>query len=152
MNYEEPTQRIHVPRAAPAPMPGPLDLTGEGEPDSTEVLPLDELLGPPLDPEPEPAPVTAADDHPTWTAMPVVPVRSEPVSAPAGAGVVPASGASATAPGGALSDRLLTDARTAWDATLRRSRAWIGVQDNAIMLATATVAIVLIIVVALLGQ
>ena len=160
---EDPTQRIQRPAeregyAGDAPttaMPRPLNLAGSvdaGEPadsSATDVLSLDELLGPPVpsapEPDPEPAPTA-----PTWTAMPVVTVRSEPMTAPVAA--APASPASAHPPRAAahppIADRMRTDAAAAWDGAVRRTRAWLGRDDNALMLLTALVAVVLILAVA----
>jgi hypothetical protein len=45
-----------------------------------------------------------------------------------------------------------TDAITAWDGLVRRSRAWITADDNALMLMTALAAIILIVVVAALSS
>ena len=151
---EDPTQRIirpdsHAGYAADAPttaMPGPLNLTGEREPagdaSTTDVLSLDDLFD--TEPAPTEAP-TASESAPTWTAMPVVSVRSEPMTS-APAAPAPASAASGTAP--AAGSRLRSDAAAAWDDTVRRTRAWLARDDNALMLLTTFVAVCLILAVA----
>ena len=159
---EEPTQRIQRPGgragydgdAATTALPGPLNLAGSSDAgeaadsSTTDVLSLDELLGPPIPAAPEPEVTPGSSTAPTWTAMPVVAVRSEPMtaatSAPAPAS--PASGRSAAHP--ALGDRLRTDAAAAWDGALRRTSAWLHRDDNMLMLLTALVAVVLILAVA----
>ena len=159
---EEPTQRIHRPGeragyggdAPTTAMPGPLNLAGAADPaapgrdgaadsSTTDVLSLDELLGPP---EPEPA-TTPSATAPTWTAMPVVAVRSEPI-APAPPAPAPAAPQQAAHTHPPLGDRLRSDAAAAWDGALRRTRAWMGRDDNTLMLLTALVAVCLILAVA----
>jgi hypothetical protein len=170
---EDPTQRIYRPDnrsryAADAPttaMPGPLNLAGApddtaADSSTTDVLSLDELFeGPgsasPAGPAVPASPAVAAapvapptgETAPTWTAMPVVPVRSEPMTP---APVAPAR-PSATGPAGtrpAARSRLRSDAAAAWDDTVRHTRAWLGRDDNALMLLTALVAVCLILAVA----
>lgn len=157
---EDPTQRIVRPAgrtgyAADAPttaMPGPLNLAGDPEPvgdtSTTDVLSLDELFD--TEPVPQPAPPASEQTAPTWTAMPVVSVRSEPMTAPPTAAPRPTSAAQAAtpAPGPGVGSRLRSDAAAAWDDTVRRSRAWLGRDDNALMLLTALVAVCLILAVA----
>lgn len=157
-------------------MPGPLDLTdsgastgtgsgadvGTGWPDPpsddtvaepaapaerTEVLFLDEIFdGPaPTAEAAAPAPAApAAAEAPTWTAMPVVPVRSEPVHAYD----APAATDSPTGGRAGTAQRLRADAQAAWVGTVRRTSAWLGSGDNAVILLTTLVAILLIVVVA----
>lgn len=155
---EEPTQRIYTHRgdraghAADAPttaMPGPLNLAGAAEPDTahsdasaTNVLSLDELFETDTTAD-SPAPPTA-QEAPTWTAMPVVPVRSEPLSPPPAP--TPPAAPARTAPG--MGDRLRSDAAAAWHETVRRTRAWLAHGDNGLMLLTALVAVILIMAVA----
>src|SRR3954454_21359956 len=110
MSFEEPTQPLTVPPRDPAAqttaaqmtaaqttaaqttasLPRPLDLAGATPPsspdpaDKTEELSLDEIFSAP--PAPPAVPATPAqpahaEEAPTWTAMPVIPVRSEPGSA-----------------------------------------------------------------------
>jgi len=101
---------------------------------------------------PVPPAVPAAADAPTWTAMPMVSVRPEPVAATDGAPVAPV-GAPARPPRRPLvSDRLRADARAAWEGTLRHTREWLWVQDNALMVATTLVAVLLIVIVATLAS
>ena len=179
---EDPTQRIIRPGGRPGytgdepttALPGPLNLAGASEPagdtSSTDVLSLDELFD--TEPAPTtadaapapaaapPAPPTAAQNAETWTAMPVVPVRSEPMTtsyaapapqpatsrAPASPAPVSRVRDSHSAPG--TGSRLRSDAAAAWDDTVRRTRDWLGRDDNALMLLTALVAVCLILAVA----
>jgi len=163
--YDEPTQRVRAPQPPPAPLPGSLDPlrghqteTGTGwierdddvdtAADATGVLPLDEIFesAAPAAPTAATQP-TAAAEAPTWTAMPVVPVRSEPMTAAPAAPAPPAPARSAPAHP-PLTDRVRTDATAAWDGAVRRTRAWLGRDDNALMLLTALVAVILILAVA----
>jgi hypothetical protein len=147
MSAEEPTARIRRPDpAAEAPttaLPGPLNLAGEPPIDAdghTDVLSLDEMF--------EGAPATAdsaqrtdrggADEAPTWTAMPVVPVRSEPATAHGW-------GSRAEIAAAPLGGQVRTDAAAAWQAAVRRTRLWLERDDNGLTLATALVAVILII-------
>jgi hypothetical protein len=163
---EDPTQRMYRPDAgsryaADAPttaMPGPLNLAGASDDtatdsSTTDVLSLDELFEGPSAATPaaaaapaSPAAVTLAPatghSAPTWTAMPVVPVRSEPMTAAPAAPARP----SPTRP--AARSRLRSDAAAAWDDTVRHTRAWLRRDDNALMLLTALVAVCLILAVA----
>jgi len=171
MSFEEPTQRLTVPPGQSAPaqttaaqttaaLPRPLDLAGPTPPsspdpaDKTDELSLDEIFAAPAEAQtPEPL---ATEEAPTWTAMPVIPVRSEPTPAPAGASSEAETAETAqTHPkrtGPSTSERLRTDAAAALNGTLRRSRAWLTHNDNGLMLMTAIVAIVLILAVAALGS
>jgi hypothetical protein len=157
--YDEPTQRVSRPSAPPAPLPGSLDPlrehereTGTGwvetpghdeadhhavEPASaTGVLPLDQIFAEP----PRAEAPTATAEAPTWTAMPVVPVRSEPMPmATTGMYDESAREESRRGSGIALSG--------AWD----RLDAWFRRDDNGLMLLTALVACVLMVVVASVG-
>lgn len=146
--YDEPTQRVRAPQPPPAPLPGSLDPlrghqteTGTGwiQPDddvdtaadATGVLPLDQIFEP-TRPAAEP---TAAAEAPTWTAMPVVPVRSEPVE---------------PYPGPQQRDRR-EEASVTWAETRIRLEDWLRRDDNGLMLLTAVVACVLMLVVAGVG-
>src|SRR4051812_43835474 len=100
MSFEEPTQRLTVPPRDPAAqttaaqmtaaqttaaLPRPLDLAGATPPsspdpaDKTEELSLDEIFSAPPAAPPAvpatPAQPAHAEEAPTWTAMPVIPVR-----------------------------------------------------------------------------
>jgi hypothetical protein len=165
--YDEPTQQVRRPQPPPAPLPGSLDpLRGHeaGEPEAVEtgtgwvdtadgdpglvadttpptgVLPLDELFDAPAPAAPvsQPEP-TAAAEAPTWTAMPVLPIRSEPLSATGGpAATAWTQPAAPTPPQRAES--------------LTRIEDWLRRDDNGLMLLTALVACVLMIVVAGVGR
>lgn len=122
--------------------------TPEPEPaaaDATGVLPLDEIFAGPAEAARDRMP-TAAADAPTWTAMPVVPVRSGPV--PAGPTdslrIPPYDG-----PGDTDRREILA---VTWAETRMRLEAWIRRDDNGLMLLTAVVACVLMIVVAGVGR
>jgi hypothetical protein len=167
--YDEPTQQVRRPQPQPAPLPGSLDPlrghqteTGTGwvetadediaTADATGVLPLEEIFdttasepAAPLAAEPiapaSPARAsTAATEAPTWTAMPVVPVRSEPV----------AMGEPYQGP--QRHDRDRDGASVAWVGTRIRIEDWLRRDDNGLMLLTAIVACVLMIVVAGVGS
>ena len=146
--YDEPTQRVRAPQPPPAPLPGSLDPlrgqqveTGTGwieteddvetDADATGVLPLNEIF----EPTASAAEPTAAAEAPTWTAMPVVPVRSEPIE---------------PYPGPEQRDRR-DNAAVAWAGTRMRIEDWLRRDDNGLMLLTAVVACVLMIVVAGVG-
>lgn len=182
MSFEEPTQRLTVQPRDPAAqttaaqttaaqtttaLPRPLDLAGATPPpseepaDKTDELSLDEIFAaPPAAPAPPPAPTAPAEavraeEAPTWTAMPVIPVRSEPVSAPPPPSPAPAPETTQTRTkrtGPSVGERLLADASSALDGAVRRSQAWLSHDDNGLMLMTAVVAIILILVVAAVGS
>ena len=161
MSFDEPTRRIHAQRggrpdhAGEAPttaMPGPLNLAGPAEAadaDSTDVLSLDEIFDP-AEPAaaapPASEPAAAGDGAPTWTAMPVVPIRSEPMTAP------PTPETASTPAGRPLGGQVRDDAAAAWDGAVRRTRGWLGRDDNALMLLTALVAVILIVTVGAVGR
>jgi hypothetical protein len=152
MSVEEPTPRMSAGRGrhpgdlADAPttaLPGPLNLAGSqdaGANGTTDVLSLDELFDGQSPPDASPT----VDEAPTWTAMPVIPVRSEPLT-PAGA----------AAPGGAqpapLGGRVRTDAAAAWKGAVRRTRAWLVRDDHGLTLMTALIAVILILAVVALS-
>jgi hypothetical protein len=148
---DQPTQQIRR-TAPPTPMPGSLNPVGDrpGAPEptddgSTEVLSLDDMFtGPqtatteapsrPVDaPRAEPVAADPAPVAPPAPAAPrigAVPVRAEPREA-----------------GGA--SRVLGDAASAWRGGLGRSRAWLTAGDNAVIAATAVIALLLLLAVAL---
>ena len=156
---DQPTQQIHRPTTpAPAPLPGPLNLNSAGgqaaattsdeaTAGSTEVLSLDELFE-----RPQPA-ATQAPSRPV-EAPRVEPVASfeaprvepaAPVAAPR-IGAVPVSSASPTA---GKRNRVLGDASQAWRGGLDRSRAWVTSGDNAVIVATVVIAVLLLLAIAL---
>jgi hypothetical protein len=174
---EHPTQQVRRPEPPAAPLPGSLDpLRGhetaetadaptadapEVEPPApTGVLPLGELFddappaAPIATPPAAPAAPTAAEEAPTWTAMPVVPVRSEPM--PMAGRPVPgtyhhtaATGTGDPAYGRAPRADHIGDALS---ATTRAVGDWLRREDNGLMLLTAIVACILILVVAAVGS
>ena len=159
-------------------LPRPLDLAGQAPPpspepaDRTEELSLDEIFAAPQpqtieQPQPveHPQPVEPqadatprVEEAPTWTAMPVIPVRSEPVAdEPVQAQASTPTPAKTAQPkpkrtGPSTAERLLTDASAALDGVLRRSQTWLTHKDNGLMVMTAAVAIILILVVAAVGS
>jgi hypothetical protein len=161
MSFEDQTQRLRVQAAgtardtarepatdtttalpSPLNLAGPLDLAGPTAPaGDTDVLSLDDLFDEPRSTAPGPSTAEA----PTWTAMPVVAVRSEPIT-PLDPPQPPQPRAKSD-----LGRRVRSDAAKAWDETRARSGVWLRRDDHALMLMTALVAIVLIIVVAALG-
>jgi hypothetical protein len=140
-------------------LPGPLDLAGPTPPppaatSDTGVLSLDDMFEPPTQAsapssnEPPAARPDAAAEAPTWTAMPVVSVRSEPTSPPAAPHAPPTAQSRRHSE---LGQRVRSDAAAAWTGARTRTQDWLGRDDHALMIMTALVAIVLIIVVAALG-
>ncbi|MBV9099349.1 MAG: hypothetical protein JO079_14960, partial [Frankiaceae bacterium] len=126
---------------APVTPPTPAAPTSAVETPPTGILPLDQIFE---TREPGPTPTVTAD-APTWTAMPVVPVRSEPVAAGAtGTWAAPYDRPAAAEPHAARPHVDLDGARVAVGGWLRRD-------DNGLMLLTALVACILMIVVAGVG-
>ena len=126
--------------------------------DRTDELSLDEIFAAPdrrtAGPDrraPQPA---GTDEAPTWTAMPVIPVRSEPIAAaPDTAGQTERTGQTdQKRTGPSTGERLFRDATAALDGAVRRSQEWLSRDDNGLMLMTAVVAIILILVVAAVGS
>jgi hypothetical protein len=144
------------PPTRPLPAPGPLDLTREragAYPDEAEPSevgwPADEPEGgvAALDAmmaagEPQPAAPTTMSEAATWTAMPVVPIRSD----------APPSEEPPLPRGSQTLARLRADAIAAWDNGREWTREWFGVHDNALGATTGAIAILLILIVALLGH
>jgi len=176
-SYDEPTQQVRRPQPPPAPLPGSLDPlrdrpsetagvetagveTGTGWVDThptveetppaapveappTGVLPLDQIFE---SPEPARTP-TVTTDAPTWTAMPVVPVRSEPVTA---AG--PRTSGTWSTPYDGTSEPRASRKGMDLDGARLQVQSWLRRDDNGLMLLTALVACVLMIVVAGVGN
>jgi hypothetical protein len=141
---DQPTQQIRRPQA-PTPMPGPLNPAyqppveqSSADSGSTEVLSLDDLLDGPSAPAPAPS-----------TPVPPAPVASAPVSrvepAAPRIGAVPVRSGQPTH----TSSRLRGDAAVAWRGGLDRSRAWLTSGDNAVIVGTAMIAVLLLLAVAL---
>lgn len=129
--------------------PGPLDLAGPTETDTTGVLPLDELF----ETHDDDAGTTSTPpaEAATRTAMPVIPVRSEPLDDAATASSRPVTSPAPAKTGPGLAERLLDDGAAAWDGAIRRAERWLRAGDNTMMVVTALAAIVLILVVATFG-
>jgi hypothetical protein len=148
---ETATQRL--PRVQP-PLPGSLDpvrrpaaeepVPEPPAPDATAELSIDDLMGsarpvqtaPPVAVPPPPPPVAAVPTPPP------APASSHAASRPTPAPAAPA--------GPSVADRVRGDAAAAWSAGMRRSRAWLGEGDNAVIAATAFVALLLLVMVAAL--
>jgi hypothetical protein len=137
---DAPTQQIRRP-APPAPLPGPLDLTGSSRgpdrtpADTTEVLSLDELMdgaaSPPVAAPAPPLPPPAAPPAP-----PLPPLVAAPAPAPAARrGPPPAR------------DRLRADATAALAGAGRRTEDWLRTGDHALIVATAVIAMLLLVAV-----
>ena len=128
MNIEEqPTQQLRS-TPPPTPMPGPLNVAGEAREtdpddldDSTEVLPIDQLLG-------------------TTGSAPVAPIF--------GADPTPAQTARAPAASSSLIDRLRADTTSAARVGWTRSRDWLRQSDNLLVAATVVITLMLLGVVA----
>jgi hypothetical protein len=138
---DQPTQQIRrVPPAAPMPgrmnppgpppaAPPPVEHPNDG---STDVLSIDDLL-----------------DAPSTTGSPdtmATPPAPPPPSTPPRIGAVPAT---SNARGRGLTDRLRGDGVAGWQDGLTRSRAWLATGDNTVIVATAFVALLLLLAVAL---
>ena len=168
MSFEDPTQRLSAPAREPATrttaaLPRPLDLSrGSSEPpespDETGELSLDEIFA---EPGPQPGEQPRTDEAPTWTAMPVIPVRREPPPSTSPSRSGPAATSVATSEtaqrdtkrtGPTTGQRLRSDAATAWKSGLRRSQTWLSRDDNGLILMTAIVAVILILVVLAAGS
>jgi hypothetical protein len=155
----------------PAQDPSAQDPSAQQPPAQTDELSLAEIFEAPHPPAAEqptavqpvveepvieqPRPTEAAAEAPTWTAMPVIPVRSEP--APAAPERTAPSAADASPvrtqrTGPSTIERMRSDAAAAWNGALRRSQDWLAHEDNGLMLMTALVAIILILVVAAVGS
>ena len=153
---DQPTQQIRRPQSV-APVPAPLDPT-EAQPaaapvdeptaGTTDVLSLDDIFeAPPAAPRPEAAVPPAPTPAPTpASARPPAPTPSPAPATARRIGPVPATPARRE-PG--LVDRLRRDGAAAWQGGLTRSRDWLSTGDNAVIVATAFVALLLLLVVAL---
>lgn len=199
---EEPTQQIRLraePKQATPPLPPGLDPTrgrrrdgqdtggqpADGEtaelaPEATGVLHLDELFATEGDAERH-IDRPSIEEAPTWTAMPIVPVRSEPYTepSPAPTTTTPAAAPGPTAPPPLLTGpplapkrprvgtaraksasattarRLSTDLAAAKRRTgvmMMRTDTWMRRDDNALMVMTALIACLLILLVAAVGH
>jgi hypothetical protein len=156
------TATQQLPRVQP-PLPGSLDpvrrtstaettapapTSSDGH-DSTAVLSLDDLMGPPQPVQtapsvavPPPPPPVAAVPTPTPTPAPPATTSVHPASRP--------TPPPTTASGPSVADRVRRDAAAAWSAGMRRSQDWLSTGDNAVIAATALVALLLLVMVAAL--
>ncbi|MDQ1746556.1 MAG: hypothetical protein QOD07_819 [Frankiaceae bacterium] len=142
-----PADEAYAPVAEPPITGSPITGSPVAEPAPTGVLPIDQIFE---SPEPQPVP-TAAADAPTWTAMPVVPVRSEPLPGPQPTALGQPYGHAYGHPYEA--DATRQPAREpAWSGAQSRVEDWLRRDDNGLMLLTALVACVLMIVVAGVGN
>lgn len=128
---------VRRPAADPAPETAPD--TAEGE--STAELSIDDLMGP-TRPARSVAPAAVPPPPPPAAVRPPAPPAAHP-AAHAPEPPVPATGPS-------LTDRLRSDAATAWSAGMRRTQTWLGQGDNAVIVATVLVALLLLVMVAAL--
>ena len=148
---DQPTQQIRR-TPPPAPIPGSLNPVGDQSPQppvdgSTEVLSLDDLFGAPQAATTE-TPVTQTPVAETQAPVVVTPtpVAPPPPAAPR-IGAVPVG--KDQRPSGGHAGRVLGDAATAWRGGLDRSRAWLTTGDNTVIAATAVIALLLLLAVAL---
>jgi hypothetical protein len=157
---DQPTQQIRRP-APPAPMPGslgpvrdhgdPADPADPPDSGSTEILSLDDLLSGPQAPTTE-GPSRPVDsprvepvaETPTPAAETPTPVAPPPAAPRIGAVPVSAEPQRTGRAGGVLGD-----AASAWRGSLDRSRAWLTAGDNTVIVATAVIALLLLLAVAL---
>ena len=146
---DQPTQQIRRPQA-PTQMPGPLTPAYQppveqstADSGSTEVLSLDELLDGPATPAPS-TPVAATPVATTPVAP--TPTYSRPEPAAPRIGAVPVASGEPTTGG---NSRLRGDAAAAWRGGLDRSRTWLTSGDNAVIVGTALIALLLLLAVAL---
>jgi hypothetical protein len=176
MSFEDRTRRLSVPprqttgsqttaSQTTAALPRPLNLAddtpsqhqqqqSQGAADTTDELSLTEIFEAPA--EQPSAADPAVSEAPTWTAMPVIPVRSEPASAPTTDRTtdseVETSQSDTERTGPSSAEQLRSDAAAAWSGAVRRTQTWLARDDNGLMLMTAIVAIILIVVVAAVGS
>jgi hypothetical protein len=140
MNIEDkPTEQIRRPATA-APLPGPLQpgrqqpsapaTDDSAESGSTEVLSLDDVLDGPV----------------TMPASTLPPAAASPPAAPR-IGAVPVGTTDQRTDDGHGARR--ADAVAAWRGGFDRSRAWVSSGDNVVIAATAVIALVLLLAVAL---
>ena len=154
---EAPTQEL---RRTPAPVSGPLDLTsdrqlrpsvGPRHAERTEILSIDDLMDggervdelQPLVVDPYPAAATVGPPAPT--APP--PVAPPPVAPPAivRRGRPPSRSAPRARE---VRDRLLTDASAMLSRAGRQAESWLRTDDNALIVATTIIAVLLLVAVA----
>src|SRR3954447_18177650 len=152
MSFEDRTRRLNVPprqttasqttaSQTTAALPRPLNLAddtpsqqheSQDPADTTDELSLTEIFQAPAE---QPSAADAGvSEAPTWTAMPVIPVRSEPVSAPTTdrttdrEAEISQSDTKRTGPSSA--EQLRSDAAAAWSGAVRRTQAWLSRDDN----------------------
>jgi hypothetical protein len=146
-------QRQATPR-----LPRPLDPTPPAA-DSTEVLSIHDLLDGPSEPVAEaPVDTVPAAETPVAEAAPaLVPLPDEavepaPTPTPAAAPRPAAAATPVAAPAATpVGSRMRSDAAAAWASTRREVQAWLARGDNALLVATVAVALLLLAVVAFVG-
>jgi hypothetical protein len=152
---DAPTQQIRRPGTVPR-LPGGLDPSRSSDTarvnDSTEVMPLDELMD--LAAEPRPAATTQLHavaaappqlSYPASGAHPYIPQpQPQPQRKPTDA--APATGGGAPM----LMRRIRADARRASATGMTRLRQWLESNDNALIAATVLITLLLLVVVAAL--
>jgi hypothetical protein len=152
---DAPTQQIRRPGTVPR-LPGGLDPSRSSDTarvnDSTEVMPLDELMD--LAAEPRPAATTQLHavaaappqlSYPASGAHPYIPQpQPQPQRKPTDA--APATGGGAPT----LMRRIRADARRASATGMTRLRQWLESNDNALIAATVLITLLLLVVVAAL--
>jgi hypothetical protein len=119
---------VRRPAADPAPETAEAQSAAQPPADATAELSIDDLMGP---------------SRPVQTARPVA---VPPPPAPSSAAPV----TSAAPAGPSVVDRMRGDAAAAWSAGLTRSRTWLDRGDNAVIAATAVVALLLLVMIAVL--
>jgi hypothetical protein len=150
---DAPTQQIRRPGTVPR-LPGGLDPSRSSDTarvnDSTEVMPLDELMD--LAAEPRPAATTQLHavaaappqlSYPASGAHPYIP-QPQPQRKPTDA--APATGGGAPM----LMRRIRADAQRASATGMTRLRQWLESNDNALIAATVLITLLLLVVVAAL--
>ena len=141
-------------------LPGPLDPASSHPPTppATEVLSMHDLLDGPPEPALTPLPPEEAEPvavaAPVAVAEPVAVAKPAPVAVPAAPVAVPAAPARAARPPrqrSEVAERVRSDAAAAWEGARREVSAWLGRGDNALIVGTLFVALLLLIVVAAVG-
>jgi len=140
-------------RVTGARLPGSLDPAATRPPatPATEVLSIHDLLDGP--PEPALTRLPSEEAEPATVAEPVPMAVAEPVPAdvPAAPAVPARTVARPPRQRSEVADRVRSDAAAAWDGARREVSDWLGRGDNALILGTLCVALLLLVVVAAVG-